>query len=470
MNEIIKKTATQLVKDIKSRKISSEEVVTAFLEQIDRVNPILNAVVQQKKEHALRHARRADKKTMRGERLGKLHGIPITVKDFCDVKRYTCTYGSEGYKNNISSTNAFCIEKILNEGAIIIGMTNSPEFAHAYETSNAIYGQTNNPYDLTRTPGGSSGGEGAIIAASGSPLGIGSDGGGSIRLPSHFCGIAGIKPTQGLVSLSGISCPFSGVGLLNPHGTFGPMARYVEDLKLTLPILAHYNDKDPTSLPIPLNTFKYKKNKKLRIALYTDNGITKVTDEIKMAIQKSAKYLESQGHFVEYVTPPKIEQTFEIFWKVYFLKGDQGHSMRKNLQKAKTKNVSILMNKFINSSRNTSFTLNDLYDYISDIANFRVHMLEFMEKYDILLCPPCATPAKYHNTSFEDIEDFTYTMTYNLLGWPAGVVRCGTTKEGLPIGCQIVGKPWNDNLVLDILEKLEKGMGGYSYPKHLLRN
>ncbi|HQS83891.1 MAG: hypothetical protein B7Y25_03105 [Alphaproteobacteria bacterium 16-39-46] len=464
MTQIIEKSATKLIEEMKSGILNSEEVVQAFLTQIEKVNPLLNAVVQQKPDEALLQAKQADEKIFSGQPLGKLHGLPITIKDFCDVEGYVCTYGTEGYKDRTAATSAFCVKKLLDEGAIIIGMTNSPELAGAYETSNIIYGTTNNPYDLECSPGGSSGGEAAILAANGSPLGLGSDGGGSIRLPAHFCGIAGIKPTQGLLSLDGISVPFSGIGLIDPHGTFGPMTRYVEDLKLSLPILAGYNFKDPTSLPMQINSFNNLNIKNLRVAVFTDNGIIKPNTDVCSVIENVAEFFSDQGCSLARVFPPNIERTFELFWKVYFRKGDHALTLYDTFKKLNTKNISSLQKEFIQDSQETIFSITDLYEHISEIAKFRFEMHKFMDDYDIILCPPCATPAKQHNTSFSNIKDYTYTMTYNLLGWPAGVVRCGQTKERLPIGVQIVAKPWCDNLVIDVLHRLEREFGGFYSP------
>ena len=461
MSQIIEKSATELVNKIKSGELSSQEVTQAFLNQIEKVNPLINAIVQKKQEETLLEARQIDRDKKLGKKLGKLAGLPITIKDFAEVKNYICTYGTEGYKNRIAPTSAFCIKKLQAEGAIILGLTNSPELANAYETSNVIYGTTNNPYDLGRSAGGSSGGEAAILAVNGSPLGLGSDGGGSIRLPAHFCGITGIKPTQGLISLDGISTPFAGVGLVYPHGTFGPMARYVEDLKLMLPILSGYNFKDPTSLPFDLQSFSSLDMPKLRIAVYTDNGVVTPDQSICSVLEKTADFLSNAGCIVDKVTIPALKDTFELFWKVYFRKGDQGQKAREILAKIGTKNISTLHKKFLEDSEKTSFGLIDLYNHIEEIAKFRAAMHEFMDNYDIILCPPCRTVANPHNTSFNNLEDYSYTMAYNLLGWPAGVVRCGQTPEGLPIGVQVVGKPWHDYLVIEVLQALENKFKGF---------
>tara|TARA_A100000171_G_scaffold51728_1_gene66996 strand:- start:1141 stop:2559 length:1419 start_codon:yes stop_codon:yes gene_type:complete len=456
-------SAKKLLSKIRNKTLSSEEIVKTFLDRIKAVNPILNAVVEQKEEQAILLAQEADKKIDSGETLGKLHGLPVTIKDFCEVKDYTCTYGTEGYRSRIAPLTAHCAQKLFDEGAIMIGLTNCPEFAGAYETSNVLYGPTNNPYDISRSPGGSSGGEAAIIAANGSPLGLGSDGGGSIRLPGHFCGITGIKPTQGLLSAHGIASPFKGIGLLHRHGTFGPMARYVEDLELSLPILAGYDPHDPGSIPVNLPNFDKKQKK--RIGIFTHNGIANTDQEIINSINKVADYLSHEGHFVEEVSPPSIERTFDLFWKFFYRKGDFGKSFYDAFEEVGTEDISSLQRMALKDARKVSFDINELYKGIEQIAKFRWDMNDFMSRYDILLCPPCATTAKKHNTSFQNIMDYTYTMTFSLLGWPAGVVRCDYSSERLPIGIQVISKPWQDNLVIDIMKEIERQFGGFIPPE-----
>ena len=249
MDELIYTSATSLAQAIREKQISSQEVVEAYIQRIEAVNPQLNAVVQLTADSALTQAKQADGALAHGEITGPLHGVPITVKDSFDTKGIISTAGTKGRASYIPQQDATAVARMRAAGAIVLGKTNLPELSLAYESNNLIYGRTNNPYDLSRTPGGSSGGEAAIIAAGGSPLGLGTDAGGSIRVPAHFCGIAGLKPTSGRIPFTGLLPPALGASARLRH--VGPMARYVEDLALTLPILAGVDWRDPATVPMP---------------------------------------------------------------------------------------------------------------------------------------------------------------------------------------------------------------------------
>ena len=253
MDELTRISAKKLITGIKNKSYSCVDVMHAYLQRIDEVNPTLNALVQTlDNEQAMSAAHEADKKIASGQPLGKLHGLPITIKDHIKVKGFTVTRGSMGFKDYLCEADAPIVTKLKQEGAIIIGISNMPELGPAFETDNDVYGRTVNPYDVTKTPGGSSGGEAAIITSGGSCFGIGSDGGGSIRVPAHFSGITGIKPTQHLLSCVG-NMPTDG-GIPAMFYSPGPMARYVEDLQLVLPIISGWDNADPSVMPLKLDT------------------------------------------------------------------------------------------------------------------------------------------------------------------------------------------------------------------------
>src|SRR6266498_5062215 len=241
--DLIYRSASELARLIRSRSISSEELVRAYLARIFEVNPRLNAVCQIDEKGALAAAREADAALKRGGEVGKLHGIPITIKDSFDTKGIVSTGGTEGRRAFVPEKDATVVARLRAAGAIVLGKTNTPELTLSYDTENLIYGRTHNPYDLARTPGGSSGGAAAILAVGGSPLDIGSDTAGSIRIPAHFCGVAGLKPTFGRVSRAGHILPASGVAGRRTH--VGPMARFVEDLVLALSIISGPDGEDP---------------------------------------------------------------------------------------------------------------------------------------------------------------------------------------------------------------------------------
>jgi amidase len=264
MDKIISMSATALANAIRAKEVSSEEVVNVCLERIRAVNPKLNAVVQEAADTACEQARQADAAIAQGNVKGPLHGVPMTIKDTLDTAAVISTAGTQGRARFVPTEDATAVAFMRSAGAILLGKTNVPEFALAPETDNLIYGRTNNPYDLSRSPGGSSGGEASIIAAGGSPLGLGSDCGGSIRAPAHFCGLAGIKPTTGRVSRTGHFPPVH--GLMNRLWQVGPIARFVEDLVLALPVIAGVDWRDPILVPMPLGDPKTVVLKDLRVA------------------------------------------------------------------------------------------------------------------------------------------------------------------------------------------------------------
>src|ERR1700733_13155181 len=269
-SDIITKSASELASAIRSKKLTSKAIVEAHLEQIAKVNPKLNAIVQLTADSARKEADEADAALARGETKGPLHGVPVTIKDTLETAGVICTGGTKGRANYVPSTDATAVARLRAAGAIILGKTNVPELAGALETDNLVYGRTNNPYDLSRTPGGSSGGEVAIIAACGSPLGLGTDAGGSIRIPAHFCGLAAIKPTSGRVPRTG-QFPMP-MGARNAVFHVSLIARRVEDLALALPIIAGPDFRDHSIVGMPLLDPTAVSLRGLKLAYFEDDG------------------------------------------------------------------------------------------------------------------------------------------------------------------------------------------------------
>ena len=280
-------SAVDLAGAIRAREISSEEVVRACLRRIDEVNSRINAVVVLRADAALAEARDADQALARGKLKGPLHGVPMTIKDSLDTEGIISTGGTMGRAGFVPEEDATVVERLKAAGAILLGKTNTPELTLSFETDNLVYGRTNNPYDLTRTPGGSSGGAAAIVAAGGAPFDIGSDTGGSICLPSHFCGTAGIKPTSGRVPRTGHIISYGGIhdGLTQ----LGPIARYVRDLALILRVIAGPDGRDPSIVPMPLRDPGRVSMRRLRVAWHTDNGLVSPTDEIAGVVRQGCR-------------------------------------------------------------------------------------------------------------------------------------------------------------------------------------
>lgn len=454
--------ARQLARLIKEKKISCVELMQIHLTRTAQINSKLNAIIQLKDpEKALQEARIADKKLARQQTTGPLHGLPITIKDCCKVKDFIISKGSYAY-DFVPKEDATVVARLKAAGGIVLGISNVPELNIAYETDNDRYGKTVNPYDLTRTPGGSSGGEAAIIAAGGSALGLGTDAGGSIRQPAHNTGIAGIKPTRGLIPNTG-NVPNDGRGLLGPLTTYGPMARFVDDLSLALALLAgpDYADPDTLAISIPKPQPDFKS---LRIAFYTDNGIAKPDAASLNTIHQVITVLQTEVKHIEAHCPPHLVELYSLITETFFLGGDKGLGLKNLFSQLGIKKPSCLVREFLAVSRTCEFSITNLHQRLRRIDQIRIALEKFFSPYDAIICPVAATPAKLHGRSFIEGHDFSYLNIFNLTGWPALTVRCGSSAEGLPIGVQIIAKSWHDSTALMIGHKLEMLLGGWQKP------
>lgn len=460
MSELIYESVVSIAKAIRNKEMSSFEVVKDCLERIEYVNPKLNAVIQMNADMALSQAKKLDDELAGGQIHGCLHGVPMTIKDNLDTSDFVTTGGTKGRKDFVPERDATVVTRLRSEGAILLGKTNTPELTLAFETDNLIYGRTNNPYDLSRTSGGSSGGAAAIIAAGGVPFDIGSDTGGSIRLPSHFCGITGIRPTSGRVPRTGHILPPGGA--MDALTQIGPMARYVEDLILLLPVIAGIDWRDPAIVPMIMGDPDDVDFAGLRVAYHTDNGIITPTSEIKSAVESAAGALDDAGVHVVEARPSGIEQTFELF--VGLMMGDGGAGIEMLLQMYDTDEPHPWIQGMIAQAGEIQMTTAEYCGLLFKLDLFRSQMLSFMESCDVIICPVNALPAMPHGAISEQLPSVSYTCTYNLTGWPGAVVRVGTTAEGLPIGVQVVARPWREDVALKVARFLESEFGGWVKP------
>jgi amidase len=461
MEELLYTSATTIAQAICDKQVSATEVVEACLQRIEAVNPALNAVVQVIGPRARMEALAADQALARGELRGPLHGVPITIKDSLDTAGVISTGGTQGRAAYKPQQDATVVARLRAAGAILLGKTNTPELTLSGETDNLVYGRTNNPYDVSRTPGGSSGGAGAIIAAGGSALDIGSDTGGSIRLPAHFCGIAGIKPTSGRVPRTGHIVPFA-MGAVDALTQLGPMARSVEDLLLVLPIIAGVDWRDPAIVPMLLGEPRAVSLRGLRVAVHTDNGIMAPTPETAAAVRAAATALAEAGARVEEDRPAALERTVDL---ANSLSGGDGRAwVRRLLQRADTQAIHPLLQQRFDEA--TALPVGEFTHVLEEVDQFRSAMLMFMERYDVILCPTCAYPAPPHGMLMTDAlrKGTSYTSAYNLTGWPGAVVRGGTSPEGVPIGVQAVAQPWREDVALAVALHLEQALGGWQRP------
>jgi amidase len=462
-DDITLKSAGELASAIRSKQLSSWVVVEAHLEQIAKVNPKLNAVVQLTADAARKEADEADAALARGEIKGPLHGVPVTIKDTLETIGVICTGGTKGRANYVPQADATAVARLRAAGGIILGKTNVPELAGAAETDNLVYGRTNNPYDLARTPGGSSGGESAIVAACGSPLGLGTDAGGSIRIPAHFCGLAAIKPTSGRVPRTG-QFPMP-MGARNAVFHVSLIARKVDDLALALPLIAGPDFRDHSIVGMPLLDSKAVTLRGLKLAYFDDDGAVTPTKEISAAVRDSARAFMEAGVTVEESRPADAAKAATVYHDMS--RRDGGAGTRAFLKNIGSDPISPLFEKALTYYVAPAFanTTEAMAAFVRWDA-FRNSMLRFIENYDAVLSAVAPYPALPHGTSFEEQNrrGLGYAQMHNLTGWPSATVRVGTSPEGLPLGVQVAARPWREDVALALVSHLERTFGGWKKP------
>ena len=464
MSELTFLSAAAMAEQIRKRKISPVELVEAHLAKINRLNAKLNAFVHVNAARVRREALAAEsavsnRKTT-GATLGPLHGVPISIKSSLEVAGLRCDSGTLPRAEFVPTQDAPLVARLKNAGAIVLGVTNTPELLMAWETDNLLHGRTNSPWDLERTPGGSSGGEAAAIAAGMSAGGVGSDGGGSIRVPAHFCGICGLKPTPGRIPATG-HYPVSG-GPFALIGVVGPMARTVADTKLLFEVMQGPDDGDSCAAPVPPRWPSDEDARKLRVGYFEDDGRTPVTPETRAAVRTAAEALRRAGFQVEPFRPAGLEEAREL-WKKFFVVA--GGMLIRPMFRDREDDLSPILKQFLEwSAAEPPLTAETLLEAWTRRDTLRAEFLVQMRKYPIVICPAAALPAFRHDERSWQIEGKTvdyldawsYTEWFNLLGNPAAVVPVGQSPEGLPIGVQIVGRPWEEEQVLAVVAVLEK--------------
>jgi Asp-tRNA(Asn)/Glu-tRNA(Gln) amidotransferase A subunit family amidase len=464
---------------IRRKEVSPVEVARAHLSRIERLNPRLNAFVDCQPEAVLRQAREAEQSVQRGDELGSLHGVPISIKSSIDVAGHRCEAGTRLRAGYIATADAPLVARLRAAGAIILGVTNVPELLMAWETDNLLCGRTNNPWDLTRTAGGSSGGEAAAIAAGLSAGGVGSDGGGSIREPAHFCGICGLKPTPGRVPSTG-HFPKSG-GPFALIGVVGPMARTIEDVRSLFEAMAGYDDGDPCSAPVdvPYGTLAEREKQLdrrrtatsgINIGFFEDDGRTPVTAETRLAVKRAVSILSGSGLNAEPIHLDGLEEARQLWWDFF---GTAGGMILEPMVRGRESDLSPILKEFQSWTRaEPAHTGQSLLAAWLDRDAVREKILLQMRKYPVLVCPTAAIPAFRHaerewqveGKTVKYLDAWSYCEWFNLLGFPAVVIPMGSSAEGLPIGVQVIGRPWQENIVLDVAANLEQGRGPWQAP------
>jgi len=514
-DQIVGRTASELARSVSDGELSAVEVLQAHLQRIETVNPALNAIVVPLFDQAKQAAKEADRAKGRGETVGPLHGVPITIKECLDVAGTSSSLGVAHLAKRIAPNDGPLVARLRRAGALLLGKTNLPQLAMDLETDGPLFGPCSNPWALERSPGGSSGGEAAIIAAGGSALGLGTDAGGSIRFPAHCCGIFGLKPTSGRLTQTDLpvttvaagecSMPSNLAGLhaiLQP----GPMARCVDDLDLAMRVLASPGMEriDPTVPPLTWPEMNHVDLEQLRIGFYMDDGTFSAAPAVRRAIGEAADILQSAGIEVEVFDPPEVHEAMQLFRSLIL--PDGAAAFRRMLGSAKVDNrlkqmlSAASMPELLRPAvawaldragqHRLADSLRSLRRLSADgfrrrVAQRAAYCTKFLDamcrqRLDAILCPVFPVPAPPHGAGSDLGMMTSYTALYNLLGFPAGVVpltrvregetsdrsetRCRVEKsarriesdsQGLPIGIQIVARHWREDIVLAVMKYLE---------------
>lgn len=436
-------SAVDMAKAIRERKLSPVEVVTAFLNRIEAINPKINAYVTLTAESALAEAKRAADAIMKGERVGPLHGVPVSIKDLVFTKGVRTTMGSKLLENFIPEEDAVHVARLKEAGAIMLGKTNTPEFGLKMLTDNLIFGTTRNPWNLERSPGGSSGGAAAAVAAGLGPLAAGNDGGGSIRIPSSCCGVFGIKPQLGRVPRYPA---FHGMDVLTHEG---PIARTVKDAALMLDVMAGPHWGDLYSIPRPEVSFVESLRggmKGLRIAWSPDLGYAEVDPQVKAICERGAKEFSRLGAEVEQAHPgfENPEAFYSVFVVVDHIAVLSSFGPPEEVAKDLDPVIATIL--FVGREMKATEYAKAMFAR-QDLA---VRAGRFFQTYDLLLTPTLALPPPPLDVA--DPADFLrwlpFTLAFNLTGQPAASVPAGWTDDGLPVGLQIVGRTYDEATVL----------------------
>jgi Asp-tRNA(Asn)/Glu-tRNA(Gln) amidotransferase A subunit family amidase len=441
---------TQLVRD---RALSPVELVEAHLRQIDTVNPRINAFISIFHEEAREAARKAEAAVMKGEPLGLLHGVPVTIKDSFDIAGQPTLCGTRFRLGHKAPRDSTAVRRFREAGAIILGKTSTPEFLNNYETDNHFIGRTNNPWNLDYTAGGSSGGESAAIAAYCSAGGIGSDGGGSIRIPAHFCGIAGLKPTPGRVSAAGHYPQIAHPGGL--LGVGGPMARSALDVRLLFSVLAGHDREDPFSAPVPL---RIPDLSGLKVGFWRQMFDVPWEPGILEAVDKAAAALTEIGIPVEPFEPKGLQRAPKL-WFFFFgqLSAPFTQAMVHGRESDSHWTGMELTERALTLPAPTA---QDVVLNLSARDAMRTHLFRQMEDFPVLLTPVCGGSAFPHRQRPFDLLKMMEPVTvFNLLGMPAVVIPFGMSPDGMPIGIQLAARAYDEELLLELATRLEEVRG-----------
>ena len=461
-NNLVLEPAVRQLELLRTRAISVTELAEAHIRQIERLNPTLKALIDFDAERVLTRARKHD--AWKGTRARRpLFGLPVTVKSSIATRGLKCEIGSLLHKGEVPAHDAVAVARLRAAGALIVGTTNCPEFLMAYETDNLLHGRTRNPWDLERSPGGSSGGESAAIAAGMSAAGLGSDSGGSVRIPAHFTGICSLKPTPGRIPGRGHLPPC--VGPFQILGAIGPMARTIADVTMLFNLLSGQDSTDPASAPVLLRGPSLNELRSNRIGFFEDDELVPVTSETRAAVQAAAVALRDAGFRVEPFRPRTLEALRQLWWKFFVQCGAMFYGPEIRGREAQ---LSPIFKEFLSIAAGAPpLTANELLSAWAELDLLRARTLEQLRSYPVLLCPVASVPAFLHGERSWNVEGQTveyldawrYAQWFNALAAPAAVVPISRSAAGLPIGVQVVARPYEDETALGIAAVIDAEFG-----------
>jgi Asp-tRNA(Asn)/Glu-tRNA(Gln) amidotransferase A subunit family amidase len=467
MTDSLSFTIAETIEKFRQKEISPTEFLHAHLERAHRLQPTLNAFVHLDSESAIARAKQAEATLLTGGKLPPLLGIPLSVKSCIDVAGWPCPAGSLLRKDYVPAANAPLVSRLENSGAILLGNTNTPEFLMAYETDNLVSGKTSNPWNLSYSAGGSSGGEAAAISSGISMGGVGSDGGGSIRVPAHFCGICGLKPSPGRIPATGHFPPPG--GSFPWLGVVGPMARTVEDVRILFKTMSGPDDGDPLAVPLLLRPESRKKLHGMRIGILQSPALGAATPETQQAVNRAAKHLVDQGFSVEPFSLDGLEIALKLWW-FYF--GQTISLLIRQSTHGQESQLSPMLREFLEvTAAEPPVALESFLSAFVERDKVRTDILRQMRDVPILLSPVSSATAFPHgagNYRSGDPCNYRDTMRFcqwlNLTGFPGLSLPMGRSREGLPINVQLIGRPNEDELLMMVGQILESERGPWQAP------
>jgi amidase len=461
MTQLVLEPAVRQIELLRSGEVSVCELAEAHLRQIDSLNPVLNVFADFNSERVRANAARLE--AIPPAARGPLHGLPITIKSSIATAGFKCEIGSLLRQGDVPAEDAIVVGRLRAAGALILGTTNCPEFLMAYETANLLHGATHNPWDLARSPGGSSGGESAAIAAGLSAAGLGSDSGGSVRVPAHFTGICSLKPTPGRFPGRGHLPPC--VGPFAILGAIGPMARTIADVSLLFHALGGRDAQDPSSPPIPMRTISAEALRSHTIGFFEDDDLVPVTAETRAAVQAAAAALRDAGFRVEPFRPRSLEPLRRL-WDIFFVQC--GAMLYASEIRGREHMLSPIFREFLEIAESRSkLTATDLLNAWAELDLVRSQVLAEMAAFPVLLCPVASIAAfcpgerswSIDGREVGYLDAVRHTQWFNALGGPAAVVPVGRSSEGLPIGVQIAARPYEDEVALGVAAVVDAAFG-----------